>query len=107
MIRNFIREVEEITLSILATRVPKDDDCRFAVSIFTETRIEVNEDGPAIVQLQKIGVYLIFDDDDNRMSTLFSMDIKIYNEELLREGLAKALDAFIIERMEHSMMKDR
>jgi hypothetical protein len=105
MIRNLTEEVEEIVKSALAPHVTSLDEMTFSVAPFTETALIFGENGPSIEQAQCIGIWIMLDTDEERLSTRWSCAIEDWTEEVIREELVTVWDALVVRRMEETLKK--
>jgi hypothetical protein len=109
MIRSLNEEVEEVvrsalTKATLASHVPGGEDVLYSINTFVVTAVEFTEGGPKAHQELRLGVTLMVDDTEIIMSTQWSCAIENYTPDLLREELVKVWDAFVITRMERSIL---
>ncbi len=103
MISNLNEEVAEVVKSTLASHVPGGEDVLYSVNTFVVTAVEFTDEGPKARQELRLGVTLVVDDMDTRMSTQWSCAVEDYTPAVLQDELVKVWDAFVITRMERSL----
>jgi len=105
MIRNLTEEIEEIVKSTLASHVTVADEMTFSVAPFTETALIFGENGPIVEQAQCIGIWLMLDTDNERLSTRWSCAIEDWTEEVIRTELVTVWDALVVRKMEEDLKR--